>query len=97
MVGLLLIHHQRLLPAVLTGVGGHLPEGGGPARADARGHCFAGGLLQVGQAGSQPLAQPVIGAGVASVACLGEVVHEGPSRRLRHGSFPAARMQSHGY
>lgn len=87
-------HHEHLLPAVLTGVGGHLPERGGPAGADAHRQGLAGRLLQVGQAGSQSLAQSVAGAGVAPVARLGEVVHEGPSRRLRHGSFPAARTQS---
>lgn len=94
MVRLLTVFHHKHLPPALTSIRGHLPEGGGPAGADAHRQGFADRLLQVGQTGSQSLAQPVAGAGVAPVARLGEVVHEGPPRRLRHGSFPAARMQS---
>lgn len=51
-------------------------------------------LLQVRQAGSQPLAQPVTGAGVASVTSLRPLVHERTSRRLGHGAVPGEKTRT---
>lgn len=74
-------------PAALTNIGSHLPERSRSVGADG-GRRVVGRLLQVGQAGSQPLAQPVVGAGVASVASPGKIIHERTSRKICHGMFP---------
>lgn len=79
---------KTFLPAALTNIRGHLPERSRSVGADC-GRRVADRLLQVGQAGSQPLAQPVVGAGVASVASPGKIVHERTSRKICHGMFPA--------
>lgn len=49
-------------------------------------HGITDRLLQVRQAGSQPLAQPVTGTGVASVTSLRPLIYERTSRRLSHGA-----------
>lgn len=64
-----LIASHLSLPAVLTSIRSHLLEGGGSAGADGS-HSVIGRLVQVRQARSQPLAQSVVRAGVASVARL---------------------------
>lgn len=56
-------------------------------------HNVTAWLLQVRQAGSQPLAQPVTGAGVASVTSLGPLIHERTSRRLGHGAVPGEKTR----
>ena len=48
-------------------------------------HAVGGGLVQVGQAGPQPPAQPVLG---AAVPAPGQLRHGGPARGIRHDSVP---------
>ena len=79
----------NLFPSlVLTSVRSHFPERGRSVWADS-GHSV--GVLQVRHAGSQPLAQSVAGAGVASVARFGQIGHERTSRRLCHCTIPGER------
>lgn len=83
------LSHFYLFPLpVLTGVRSHFPERGRSVGAD-RGHSVR--VLQVWQAGSQPLAQSVAGAGVASVAWFGQIGHGRTSRRLCHRTIPGER------
>ncbi len=79
-------------PSVLTNIGSHLPEGGWSVGADG-GHGVIGRVLQVRQAGSQPLAQSVIRAGVAAVASPGQFREGRTPRRLCHRTIPAERRQ----
>lgn len=73
---------------VHTDVRRHLSEGGWPADADAS-RSVGGGLLQVGEAGSQPFAQSVTGAGAAAVARPGQFWHWRAARKLCHCTIPA--------
>lgn len=58
---------------------------------------MAAGLVQVGKTGSQPLAQPVVGAGVAPVTGPGQVGHVGTTRELvRHRVVPGEKRQRGG-
>lgn len=91
----LLIDFMPFPPAALTDIGSHLPERGHSARVNARSHGVVGRLLQVRQAGSQPLAQSVIGTGVASVARLAKLIHERTARALCHRPFPVWTMSMH--
>lgn len=85
------IIHLRSLQA-LTDIRTHLEQRGCSVRDNSR-HKVTAWLLQVRQAGSQPLAQPVTGAGVASVTSLGPLIHERTSRRLGHGAVPGEKTR----
>lgn len=78
------------LPSVLTNIRRHLPEGGWSGGADG-GPRVVGRLLQVRQAGPQPLAQSVTRAGVAAVPRPRQIGHERTPRRLCHRTIPEDR------
>lgn len=80
-------HFYPLPPPRLTSIRSHLPERRWPVGRDG-GHGVIGRVLQIRQAGSQFLAHSVAGTGVAPVAGLRQVGHEGASRRLGHRTVP---------
>lgn len=88
------LHEQFKVSApALTDIRTHLEERGCSVR-DNGCHDVTDGLLQVRQAGSQPLAQPVTGTGVASVTSLRPLINERTTRRLRHGAVPGEKTRT---
>lgn len=76
----LLTDFSSFPPSALTDIRGHLPERGWSVGGDGRRSVIVR-LIQVRQAGSQPLAQSVGRVGVASVAGPGQVGYDGTPGR----------------
>lgn len=77
---------------VLTNIRGHFSERGRSFEADSK-NGITGRLVQVRQAGSKPLTQSGIRAGVPAVASPGQIRHRRTSRGVCHGTTPAEKQQ----